>query len=658
MIEPMRGAEPEGTEMVDQQTTGASDPPAHPPAGTRPIGRTRRLLRRLPRTVHLPGAVHLPGRSGWLIRAALPIALGLWLVSLSGVHLERMGALGLLQALPPLFWVAVVLLTLGFVATLRAPQVPHRWAAGYVVGLIAVIHATPSLLYPSLRYSWAWKHVAVIDAMMRHNGAVPGSHNMDVYDQWPGFFQLNALFLRATGLHSALGYAAWYPVLANLLLLAPLLLIYRTFTRDRRLLWGGVWLYFATAWVGQDYFAPQAFAYFLFLTVLALVLRRLAELRAASPGAEPAGARAVSQPPEPRRRGWRPAPFVLLMVLVAAVVCSHPLTPLMMISFLLMLSLPRRNRRVVLPVLAGAVAMTFLWNATVARPYISANLNSLVAALSSPDQNALPSLSRLGTTAHAQVLASWVDRGMTVTVFLLAVLALLCHRWTRRTPLPWLLVAPLPLLLSNNYGGEMIFRAYLFALPAAAFLVATLLVSTRPRLRLRSWIAAALSTAVMLALLAGLFVGYYGKESMNYFTADEVTATRYVADVPPPGSLVVSVTGDLPGGEMRYDQRQRIVLSQGSLPDRRELLADPKSALEATMSDPRVTGPAYLVLTRAQAVECELTGLFPADTVQRVNDAAASAPEFVPVYSGHDAIVYRYAPVVDGAHLYPEIGQP
>ncbi|MER8182022.1 glycosyltransferase [Kitasatospora sp. NPDC094015] len=660
MIEPMRGAEPQGPGTVDRQAADATEPPAGAPAGTRPIGPARRLVRRL------AGPFARPARPRWTIWAPLPVALGLWLVALSGVHLERMGTLGLLQALPPLYWAAVLLLTLGFVATLRAPRVPHGWAAGYVVGLIAVIHATPTLLYPTLRYAWAWKHVAVIDAMMRHNGSVPGAHDMDVYDQWPGFFQLNALFLRATGLHSALGYAAWYPVLANLLLMGPLLLIYRTFTQDRRLLWGGVWLYFATAWVGQDYFAPQAFAYFLFLTVLALVLRQLAGQRAPGapppdPGASPPdvrGARALTGPPGPRRFGWRPVPFALLMVLVAAIVCSHPLTPLMMISFLLILSLPRRNRRVVLPVLAGAVALTFLWDATVARPYISSNLNSLISALGSPDQNALPNLSRLGTTAHAQVIASWVDRGLTVTVILLAVLALLRHRWTRRTPLPWLLVAPLPLLLSNNYGGEMIFRAYLFALPAAAFLVATLLVSTRPRPRLGSWIATGVSTAVMLALLAGLFVGYYSKETMNYFTPDEAAATRYLANVPANGALVVSVTGDLPGGEMRYDQRQRIVLSQGSLADRRALLADPKAALEATMGDPRVTGPAYLVLTRAQAADCALTGLFPADTVQRVNDAAASAPEFVPVYSGHDAVVYRYAPVVNGAHLYPEVGQP
>ncbi|MEU9127229.1 glycosyltransferase [Kitasatospora sp. NPDC048540] len=648
MIEPLSGPDPGETAMADQQTTGTPDPAARPLADRAPAVPARRGLRAL-----------VPGRGGWsawLVRAPLPLALGLWLVSLSGVRLERMGTLGLLQALPPLYWAAVVLLTLGFVATLRAPRLPQRWAAGYVVGLIALIHATPSLLYPELRYAWAWKHVAIIDAMMRHNGSVPGAHDMDVYDQWPGFFQLNVVFLRATGLHSALGYASWYPVLANLLLLGPLMMIYRTLTQDRRLVWGGLWLYYSTAWIGQDYFSPQAFAYFLFLSVLALVLRRLADTRASGPGpdpagrAEPAGARALSRRSDtPGRGGWRPVPFALVMVLVAAIVCSHPLTPLMMISFLALLSLPRRNRRVVAPVLAGAVALTFLWDATVARPYISANLNSLVSALSSPDQNALPNLSRLGTAAPQQVMASWVDRGLTASVLLLAVVALLCHRWARHSPLPWLLVAPLPLLLSNNYGGEMVFRAYLFALPAAAFLLATLLVQPPPRRRVRTWI----STVVMLALLAGLFVGYYAKETMNYFTPQEAAATRYLTRLAPPGSLVVSATGDLPGGEMRYDQLQRIVLSQGSLPDRQRLLQEPLTALEDTMSDPRLTGPAYLILTRAQAADTDLTGLFPAGTVERLNDVVAASPDFLPLYSGPDAAVYRYLPTVHDAAPAP-----
>ncbi|GAA2840596.1 hypothetical protein GCM10010441_76020 [Kitasatospora paracochleata] len=583
------------------------------------------------------------GPAGWIVRLALPAALGLWAFALTRTRLDRMGDLGLLQALPPAYWAALVLLTVGFVVGLRTPRISRAWSGAYVLGLIAIIHATPSLLYPSLRYAWAWKHVAIVDAMLRHNGTVPEPHNLDIYNQWPGFFQLNVLILRVTGLHSALGYASWYPVIANVLLLAPLLAIFRTLTQDRRLVWGAVWLYFSTSWVGQDYFSPQAFAYLLFLTVLAMVLRRL-PARQLHPAGAPAdsGARALGGPPEARpRRGWRPLPFCLLVVLTAAIVSSHQLTPLMLISFLTMLAVPRRNRRVVLPALAVAVGLTFLWDATVAHPYLSTNVGNLVGALTSPDRNALPGLSRLGAMAPAQLFASMVVKGLTVGMALLALSALVVHRWTRHTALPWLLVAPVPLLLANGYGGEMIFRAYLFALPAAAFLAATVLIPTATRhgaaVRLRVWG----STAVMLALLGSLFFGYYSKEQMNYFTPDEVAATRYVADAAPPGARVVTVTGDLPGGELRYDEHELIVLANGALPDRQLLVNDTAAELETQLNQLGAGGPVYLVLTRGQVAESRLTGVFPAGTLEKVRAAADGSPDLRPVFSTPDAVVYH-----------------
>lgn len=654
--------------MIEQQVTANPRPATRRSARVaagQPLPATGRPRRRIPGSA---------GWSGWAVRAPLPVALALWLVALPRVRLDRMGDLGLLQALPVPYWLALIVLTIGFSAALRDKRLPQRWLACYVLGLIAMIHATPSLLYPTLRYSWAWKHVAIVDAVLRHNGTVPNAHDLDIYNQWPGFFQLNALFLRATGLHSAVGYASWYPVLANVLLMGPLLLIYRTFTRDRRLIWGGVWLYFATSWIGQDYFSPQAFAYLLFLTVLALVLRRVAAVRRAGAGPRAKGkpgapddkpAAADAKPPDGHpaappqkpgaralssfsdsspRGGWRPASFALVLILTAAIVTSHPLTPLMLISALALLSLPRGNRPVVLPALAAAVGMTLLWNSTVARPYVSQHIGDLVAALGAPDRNAVSGFAALGQAAPYQVLASWVDRGLTATVLLLAAVAVVRHRWVRRTALPLLMLAPMPLLLGNPYGGEMIFRAYLFALPAAAFLVATLIVPTRALPRTGMWIP----LPIMLALLAGLLCGYYSKDDMYHFTPQEVAAAAYVARTAPPGAQVVSVTADVPGADQRYDEHVRTVLAQRTVPDRQALLNDPDAVLEATMSDPRVTGPSYLILTRAQVAECRMTGVLPTDTVERLRDAAAISPNLRPVFIDGDSIVYRHVTTVAG----------
>ncbi|MQS15209.1 glycosyltransferase [Streptomyces kaniharaensis] len=579
------------------------------------------------------------GRSVWVVRGALPVALALWLLALPRVQLSRMDDLGLLQALPPLYFAALAVLTCGFVVAVRDPRTRQGWLAAYVLGLITLIHATPSILYPTLRYAWAWKHIAIVDAMLRHHGTVQGAGKLDVYNQWPGFFELNGLFLRVTGLPSALGYASWYPVIANVLLMGPLLLLYRSLTKDRRLIWAGIWLYYSAAWVGQDYFSPQAFAYLLFVTVIALVMRQLAALRElAEDGPGASGARAVSSAGEMSRRGgWRPVPFVLLLVLIAAIVSSHQLTPIMLIACLAMLSLPRRNRRTVLPLLAAAVALTFLWDATVARPFMSEHVGSLVTALTSPDHNAVAGFAELSNAAPGQVLASWVDRAMTASVFLLAVAGAVRHRWVRRTSLPLLLVAPLVLLPANAYEGEMLFRAYLLALPAAAFLAATLLLGTRPVGLLRTGVM----SAVLLALVGGFLFGYFSKEKMNYFPPGEVAAVRYVTNTPP-GSMIVSLTSNEPGGELNYDSHDRFVLAGTSVPDRERLVADPEHVLQGVLQRRDVAGPTYLILSRAQAADCELTGLLPQSTVEQVEAAAARASDLRVVLKNSDAVVYQY----------------
>lgn len=567
----------------------------------------------------------------WTVRLVLPSALALWLLSLRHVHLMGMRDYGLLQVLPVLYWVALGLLAFGFCLALSDRRTAGGWYAGYVLALVAMIHATPTLLYPTLRYSWAWKHVAVVDAVIRHHGKVPGAGNLSLYNQWPGFFDLNAFFLRATGLHSALGYAAWTPPVLNAVLLAPLLLLFRTVTRDRRLIWGAAWIYYSCSWVGQDYFAPQAFAFLLFVTLIALVMGQLPTSELYGAGGVPTGR-------------WPVGRFLLVMVLAAVIISSHPLTPLMLVSALVVLSFPRRNRRVVLPVLAGTVLLAAAWDATVARPYIAANLSNFLDSLLKPDTNVASGLAALGTAAPGQVVIAWVDRGLTAAVVLLAVIAFLVRPWVRRTCLPLLVISPLPVLTANAYGGEMIFRAYLFALPAASFLIAALLLNrgARPRLRVLA------GYPLLAALLAGLMFGYYGKESANYFTKDEVAAGHFVAATAPPGSTIVAVTSAVPGLYLHYDEHAQVQLDQQAVNDRRRLVKDPVTGLAGFVKRATPRQPAYVILSRAQAADIYQRGVLPAGTVQRMDSALAKSPDYVRVYRNKDAVVYRYEGATSG----------
>ncbi|MBR7828816.1 hypothetical protein KDK95_21080, partial [Actinospica sp. MGRD01-02] len=556
--------------------------------------------------------------------AAGPAALILWLAALTRVDLHAMGAYGLLAILPALFWIALVLLTLGFAAALAQPGIRTSWLLAHVIALIAMLHATPTLLYGTLRYAWAWKHIAVIDYLLRHNATDPSNSQLSAYNQWPGFFTLNAQIVRLAGLRSALGYAAWGPPINNLLMIAPLVLILRTMTRDRRVLWGTIWLFYSCAWTGQDYFAPQAFALTLFLAIIGVVLNRAAAHRDLTP----------DQPRAPRAGNavW----ILLLAPLVAAIDSSHQLTPLMLVLALAVLAVTRYRNPVLLWTLAAAVALTLAWDGTVAAPYIRNNLSSIVGSFGNLDSNATAPLGAAATASNQQQVIAYVDTAAALAVALLAIAAVLIHKNLRRSSAWMLTLAPLPMLAANNYGGEVIFRVYLFALPGAVYLNRRLLLPSSAR----PWTArvhALVFPAFLLLLLAAFAVPYYGKESENYFPPGEITAIDYTYSTAPHGSIIVAATGDYPGGNLYYEYYEQISwLDQISGPQRVLVERHPLDALRDELT---VHGsPAYFILTRSQIAEIQTAGLLPQATLDQFENVTTS-PEFTVVYRDADAIV-------------------
>lgn len=262
----------------------------------------------------------------------------------------------------------------------------------------------------------------------------------------------------------------------------------------------------------------------------------------------------------------------------------------------------------------------------------------MLDALIQPDVNISSGLATLGTAAPGLALVSWIDRGLSALVFLLAAIGFVRRPWTRRTGLPLLVISPLLILAANAYGGEMIFRAYLFALPAAAFLIAALLVyrGTRPRPRML------VIYPLLLALLGGLVFGYYGKEAVNRFTLQEVAAARYVTSHAPKGSRIVTLTSAVPGLFMHYDQHEEVLLGQQDIGDRRRLVRDPVEGVKGFVYGATAKEPAYIILSQAQARDLYLTGELPADTVKRLESALSGAAGFARVYDSDDAVVYRY----------------
>ena len=122
--------------------------------------------------------------------------VGCWLIGLPGIDPTQLGSLGLISILPLPIVFAYVLIIAGFAYSLSDPLVRTRWPFLFLVGFVLLLHATPAISYETLRYSWAWKHIGVIDYIMRTGHTDPSARFLSAYHNWPGFFAFFAFFIR------------------------------------------------------------------------------------------------------------------------------------------------------------------------------------------------------------------------------------------------------------------------------------------------------------------------------------------------------------------------------------------------------------------------------------------------------------------------------
>lgn len=561
---------------------------------------------------------------------ALPIALlagavGLWAMSLPRLHVERMSDVGLVSVLPVTAFMALALLTAGFVLSVRRPEPSTGLVVAHLVAFVVLIHGTPVIAYGTLRYSWAWKHLGIVDRIQRRGNLDPSADAFSPYFQWPGFFALNALIDELAGRHSALAFAAWAPVFFNLASGGAVVLIARSLTADRRVVWLTAWIFLLGSWVGQDYFSPQAMGYFLYLVVIGMCLRWFSPRRNAVDPEEGVGT-----------AGQHVGRLAVVLVLLVVITCSHQLTPFMTLSALTVLVLWRRCTVRTLPALMGLLVAA--WIIFVATAFLRGDLRELLSSFGRSD-NASSGLVNLSEASAGHTFVALMDRVLTFLVWLLAGLGAARLWLTRRLdPAPaLLLLAPVGILAANSYGGEMVFRVYLFSVPFAAYLAASFLT---PRAGLRpTWRRTTATFLTSALLLTAFLFAYYGKDRMYHFTPDEVGASGLVYDTAPAGSRLVAITSNLPWALHSYEKFTYLWLGLEPSPSRERLVDHPVDVVADVLGDTRFRG-GYFLLTRSQAAEIDATGLLPAGSVGRIERALTDSGRFDVVYRRGDAVVF------------------
>ncbi|UVE94091.1 hypothetical protein [Dietzia sp. B32] len=539
---------------------------------------------------------------------AVVASILLWCVGFSGSDPREMGELGLLSDFNTAI-VAAIILLLGSTLVCIYQHRPG-WVIGtHLVTYLALVHGTPAVLYDTARYSWTYKHVGVVEYILRTGAVDPGIDSNPIYHNWPGLFAASALVADLGGEGAADAVALWAPLGFNLILLVVLRYLFRGFTGRPAVVWLALVLYFTMTWVGQDYYSPQAAVYILYLGMIGLLIRN------------------------PRGSAMRTLVF---SVLVAAMAVTHQITLVILLMAVAVLVATRQTRGWYLPVIA--VAIVSAWALTFAGDYTIYNFRDLISGFGQPLSNADATFSKSDGAVGAQRWVVWGDR---FTVAAGAAFALLGVWRTRREgTLHWapvvLMLVPVAVLVQMSFGGESLLRVFLFSAPFIAFLAAE---ACAPRVGSGAFDQRRFTTAVLALVLIvpGFLLGYYGKERYNYFTDQEIAAAQWIATNAPAGSLLVEGDVNYPRQSHGYEKFTYVPIAFEPSVDR--LLERPEDTLHQWLSNPRYTD-GYVVITRSQKIGAEMYGSLPAGALTDLERDLAASYLFRVVHHSGDATVF------------------
>jgi hypothetical protein len=594
-----------------------------------------------------PGVASLTTAAGGsralrILAALTPLAAALltWRLSLAAVDLHSLGEYGLLTELPPAWYAALAALLVG-AALATSARSPNGWLiAGYVGAVAVVLYATVPLAAEAPTFSWTYKHIGVVRLIESQDGVDTA---VDIYNRWPGFFALAAMFSRLAGLPNPVSYALWHEPLFALLDALLVGAIARAIVPDVRVA-GAAALIFTTAnWVGGQYFSPQAVAFALALLVILVVVRTLSS--------SDAGARwqlvierltRRKQPPSPlgeALRWTRRAGLAVVLVVDAVIVATHQLTPYVLVLQVgaLVLLAAVRPRWVVLAMAALAVAY-LLPNAQFVH-----DRYGLFTSLDPFSNAAFPTKVFDLHPVAGKRLNGQASQALTIALWAMAVLAAmwLSRRGHARKALPMLAAAfaPVGVLFVQSYGAEATLRVILFSTPWCAALIGWA-ISTIEGRRLRIMASLALPAA-----LTALFVpAFLGATQLNVVSEGEVRASEYFYANAPPESVLVSAATGFPGNfGPRYPLMRRVELIAERRFRHRPLGEADVPAVIASMREQSSKG--YVAFSTAQTRYVSTFQLTPPGALADLERAVAASPYFRRWYANADARLYKF---VDG----------
>jgi hypothetical protein len=560
---------------------------------------------------------------GALVRLALPVAaLALGIVSLTWVRQSAIGQYGLIQALPVVYFVAVALVVLSFIATFADPQVRYAEFGVQVTILVFLLESAPAIAESEPRFETAWLHAGFTDYVAQAGQVLPA---IDARFNWPSFFTGMAMLDRAGGLPNAILLIRWWPTVIDLLYLVPVLLLAKTILRDDKKAMLAVFLFPFANWVGQDYYSPQSVAYLLYLVLLCVVLRSFGARRASLLPRFRADPQAPAEIPD-RPRSEIAALMLVLLALCAAMDTGHQITPFFAIAVVGVLVIVGRSTLFAWPGIMLLLAVG--WVCYGAISFWSGHFALLFGNIGNVGGNVTDDLRLRGNAAHS--LVDDVRLLMVAVVWLLALAGYFVGRKTdadRRAAMVLMLV-PVVIITGQAYGGEAGLRAFLFSIPGAVCLAALALTQLRGTLRL-------LCAGVLLtAMIPGFVTARWGNELSEEVLPSEITGMNTLYAKAPAGATFLSITPQVVWeytdiGKYYYAPDNLDEFAFGNVP-----------AIVKHLQKPQVGG--YVIITVSQLAYAEEAYDLPSNWGSTVEKKLVRSKLFRLIYRNPTTKIYQY----------------
>jgi hypothetical protein len=425
---------------------------------------------------------------------------------------------GLIAAVPLWFFAGVALLLVALFAQLRAGgRSGHVGACVNLGFLIVLLHGLTGFIEPNPRFPVAWLHAGFADHIAYEGELLP---RLDARFSWAGFFSGAAFVERVADTDDLVWLLRFAPVAVNIAAAIAVFALARAVNTSTGRSIVAATIFVFGNWIGQDYFAPQAVGFVLVTTLAATVLTYFSD----APAADGRVARwfGTAHADGVRITG-RPLTLVYLACLfvAAAVIASHQLSPPMLFTMLVGLSLVGRIRTKLLGPIVGLGFV--LWVSHAAESYWVGHLPDLLNQVGDVGSVVNSNVSK--RAAPGSPARELVVRSRMVLVFAVwgaTAVALVGQRRRRSLDpaLAALFFAPFVVLGMQSYGGEVLLRVALFTLPAASILIA------RMELPLqfadRAGMPRLVVPVVALSLVAPVFVlARYGNESYEQVIPDD-----------------------------------------------------------------------------------------------------------------------------------------